>query len=79
LRDRNQKEVLAFSEGLVSALYQSLVSFPENTLERKLPSAAVLLSQIQTDDQALVTLRIRGVEVVEQFSALADEFQECEP
>jgi hypothetical protein len=33
LRDRNQKEVLLSREGLVSALYQSLVSFPGNTLE----------------------------------------------
>ncbi len=45
LRDRNQKEVLALLEGLISALYQTLVSFIlENTLERNLPSAIVLLS-----------------------------------
>jgi len=45
LWDRNQKEVLALLEGLISALYQTLVSFfLENTLERTPPSAIVLLS-----------------------------------
>jgi len=45
LRDRNQKEVLALLEGLISALYQTLVSFfLKNTLERTPPSAIVLLS-----------------------------------